>query len=185
MLALRMRRGAPGWVWVELLMVLALVAASLLVAGQVVSPALQRARAQAVMAQLQHDLGRAREEAARRGQWVMLCRLSECLQPARAVRGRPSSGWAAGWRVVLDADADGVQDLGEPVLVERISPAPGLVPGVALLDRRAAGFRYQFSAMGMGVGAASRLGWERPDGTVPAGWQAQVCVSMPGRSRPC
>lgn len=183
-LAMRRHRGM-GWVWSELLWVCGLLALAMTFAARSASALHTQFKARSLLQLLAQDLRRAREEAGVRGRWVLVCRQSECAVAAREVRGRPDSGWAAGWRMVIDLDGDGRQGDGEPVLADRL-PGPwtqGL--GAALVDRRTAGFRYQFNPMGIGVSAASRLGWTLQDGTPPAGLSAQVCVAMSGRPRPC
>ncbi len=118
--ALRVR----GVTLIELMTTLAVLVIALTLAAPAFTSFLRTSRLRAVQSELVASLMLARSEAARQGQRVGV----EALQPLA------DGGFARGWRVWVDADADGSYSGGEAVVREvaargaplTITPTPGV-----------------------------------------------------------
>ncbi len=96
------RRG--GFSLIEVLLVLALAAILLLLAVPGMRSVIAVVRLDAAIADFSGALALARSEAIRRGMRVSLRNLGG------------SRNWGAGWQMFVDADSDGLLDVGETVL---------------------------------------------------------------------
>ena len=106
-----------GFTLIELMIVLVVMGVILALSAPSMLNILQRNRLQTTADNFFADLMLARSEAVKRNQPVVLCKSntgSACVT---------SGNWDQGWLIYADQDADGVKDVGEPVL--RVGEALG------------------------------------------------------------
>ena len=106
-----------GFTLIELMIVLVVMGVILTLSAPSMLNILQKNRLQTAADNFFADLMLARSEAVKRNQPVVLCKSST------GSACDPSGNWELGWLVYADQDADGVKDIGEPVL--RIGAALG------------------------------------------------------------
>jgi type IV fimbrial biogenesis protein FimT len=100
----RICRSARGLTLIEMMTTLAVLVIALTLAAPALTSFLRSSRLQSVQSELVSSLMLARSEAARQGKRVGV--------------EASGAGFANGWRVWVDANANGVYDSGEPVVRE-------------------------------------------------------------------
>lgn len=150
----------------------------------VVVPSMQAAlHRQAIVAeatQFREGVHRARSEAMRRGEVVVLCALDARADETGRPRCTPSGkDWSQGWLVFLDRNGSGDCDDDDPVLIVHQHRAPA---GSVTATLRS----ISFHPLGFSTNAASHFRYvppgEPPDSRGVPG-SLLVCVNKPGRVR--
>jgi len=166
-----------GFTMIELMVVVAIVATLTALAAPSFTPMLERWRARQAVEEMTATLYFARSEGVKRGGSVVI---QKSGNTADCTLAATNTAWGCGWRVFFDADADGIQDAGEPTL--QTAPPPsnteitvsGNTTGRITIDR---------------WGTFSGLSTAVPTTFIPKGKLATnsaslaICVSPAGRIR--
>ena len=119
MAANRALKNPRGFTLLELIAVLAIVAILVTLAAPSLAGLLQSNNRSSTLNIFLADMGYARSEAIRRGGGVVLCRsdFPESINPScSSTSAQTGVGWASGWIVFHDLDANGLKDTVEPLL---------------------------------------------------------------------
>lgn len=116
------RGRSPGFTAIELMVVVAILSIVVAVAVPSFTRFIQGSSVTSTVNTFLADLRFARSEAIRRGGHVVLCRSDapEAASPVCATgEGPGGAGWATGWLVFHDLDANGTRQESDPVLKVR------------------------------------------------------------------
>ncbi|NBD20603.1 prepilin-type N-terminal cleavage/methylation domain-containing protein [Aquabacterium fontiphilum] len=164
-----------GVTLVELMITLAVLAIALSLAAPAMGRFLEQQATQSAIERFTGDLRFARSEALKRGQAVSLCVVGTpgANGPTCAARAG-NRGFASGWLVFADFNANGVRDTGETVLREQ-EAAGSLV--TSLLDAGNQRF-ITFQSTGVVHGGQGRLTLTPGSGNAH---QRTLCMNLIGR----
>ena len=172
-----------GFTLLELMIVLAIVAILVTLAAPSLARMLQSNTRSSALNTFLADMGYARSEAIRRGGGVVLCRsdFPEATNPGcSSISAQSGAGWASGWIVFNDLDANGLKGTAEPLL--RVQ-AP--ITSMDAISEGGSGgpslFRFAGTGRLFNIFSTTTLTF----GGASYGMNARrvVCVSMGGRAR--
>lgn len=164
-----------GVTLVELMITLAVLAIALSLAAPAMGRFLERQAVQGAVERFTGDIRFARSEALKRGQAVSLCvaGVTGANGPSCAARSG-DRGFAGGWLVFADFNANGQRDTGETVLREQ----EGLSTQVARL-RDSGNQRFvTFQSTGVVHGGQGRIELTPGSATAPS---VMLCMNAGGR----
>ena len=172
-----------GFTLLELMVVLAIAAILVTIATPSLALLIQSQTRSSAVNTFLADMRYARSEAIRRGGGVTLCRSDqpEATTPnCSTTTGNTGSGWASGWIVFHDLNADGLKDAADPLLRVQSS-----VAAIDSILEGGAGTPSTFRFTGTGrlfdLSSATKLTFGGSSYTADA--QRVVCISFAGRAR--
>lgn len=164
-----------GVTLVELMITLAVLAIALSLAAPAMGRFLEQQATQSAIERFTGDLRFARSEALKRGQAATLCILGTPNRDGpRCIATSGDRGFAAGWLVFADTNANGMRDAGETVLREQEAL------GAQLAALRDAGRQRYFIFQSTGVvhGGQSRIELTPASASSPT---SMLCMNAGGR----
>ena len=179
----RALKTAQGLTLLELMIVLAIVAVLITLAIPSLARLLQSNSRSSTLNTFLADMGYARSEAIRRGGGVVLCRsdFPEAINPVCSSTSAASNhGWASGWIVFHDLDANGFKDMADPLL--RVQAPITSMDAILEKDTGVSSlFRFTGSGRLFDLASATTLIFGGASYGVDA--KRVVCVNLGGRVR--
>ena len=179
----RVQKKTQGFTLLELITVLAIVAILVTLAAPSLARLLQANTRSSALNIFLADIGYARSEGIRRGGGVVMCRsdFPEAISPVcSSTSAQSNHGWASGWIVFHDLDANGLKDTADPLL--RVQ-AP-ITSMDAILEKGtevSSLFRFTGSGRLFDLSSATTLIFGGASYDLDA--KRVVCVSLGGRVR--
>ena len=175
-----------GFTLLELMVVLAIAAILVTIATPSLALLLQSQTRSSAVNTFLADMRYARSEAIRRGGGVTLCRsdLPEATSPnCSTTTGNSGSGWASGWIVFHDLNADGLKDAADPLLRVQspVAAIESILEGGAGTPGTPSTFRFTGTGRLFDLSSATKLTFGGSSYTADA--QRVVCISFAGRAR--
>lgn len=171
-----------GVTLIELMVTVAILATVLAMGAPAMTGFLERQAVESMAEQFASDVRLARTEAMKRGLPVSIC-----MRHDKVINGQNTStcattagtqGFAAGWLVFSDLNADGLLTASDGDLILRTQPAAR--PQIASMLRSGNALAYTLRNTGVMVGASGHIK------VLPKSGQAQqrlICVNFAGRAR--
>lgn len=173
-----MRKNIPtqrGVTLVELMITLAVLAIALSLAAPAMGRFLEQQATQGIIERFTSDLRFARSEALKRGQAVSLCVVgTPGANGPTCAANAGTRGFAAGWLVFADFNANGARDTGETVLREQEASSSQIT---SLLDSGNQRF-VTFQSTGVVHGGQGRINLTPGSGSAH---QRILCMNLIGR----
>lgn len=165
------KRTSTGFTLVEVLVVVAILAALASLAAPSFTESIRRSQVNSIQQEFNVSFQLARSEAIRRGFPVLLARTTGC-----GLVLTDSDEWSCGWQIVVDTNRNGAVNAGEPVLQVTTLPSGYLVMHTNL------GPVIQLNVWGQAQGVGQRL-VITPPGGVSSPSTTTVCITSGGRIR--